>query len=178
MAKKVTLHKQKILDDWSVMIEGAQGREQEIYQWAAWFIQQSQVPGVRIEMIKVKAAPALTGGLLPIGKEREYLMISHESLKDYRMYINARNYGNNLDVSWYLTCEPRFLKRYFSALLTKESSVTALSFALNLFEQQDLRAYVTVIHHSLLKAVEGLMTRLGQDASRMDRKSRGFLGIS
>jgi hypothetical protein len=49
---------------------------------------------------------------------------------------------------------------------------------LDLFDQQDLRAYGTNAHHCLLKAVEKLMINLHQDPSKIDRKSRGFLGIS
>jgi len=41
-----------------------------------------------------------------------------------------------------------------------------------------LRAYTTNAHHCLIKAVEKLMTNLNQDTSKIDRKSRGFLGIS
>ncbi|MEW6675409.1 MAG: hypothetical protein AB1348_05320, partial [Nitrospirota bacterium] len=49
---------------------------------------------------------------------------------------------------------------------------------LDLFDQQDLTAYVTNAHHCLIEAVEKLMLNIGQDPSRIDRKSRGFLGIS
>jgi hypothetical protein len=105
-------------------------------------------------------------------------MVTNEGLKDYRMYIGARDYGNNLDVQWYLTCEPGFFKKTLSAFLTKGASDKALSFILDLFQQQDLSAYATVVHHCLLKALEKLMLGLGQDVSKIDRKSRGFLGIS
>ena len=94
------------------------------------------------------------------------------------MYIGARDYGNNLDVQWYLTCEPGFFKKTLSSILTKGASDKALSFLLDIFQQQDLTAYVTYIHHCLLKAVEALMTSLGQDFKRVDRKSKGFLGVS
>jgi hypothetical protein len=43
---------------------------------------------------------------------------------------------------------------------------------------EELTAYVTKVHHSVLKAVASLMQKLGQDASKIDRKSRGFLGVS
>jgi hypothetical protein len=49
---------------------------------------------------------------------------------------------------------------------------------LDLFDEQDLRAYVTNAHHCLLEAVNKLMLDLNQDPSKIDRKSRGFLGIS
>jgi hypothetical protein len=49
---------------------------------------------------------------------------------------------------------------------------------LNLFNKQDLTAYVTCVHHCLLEAVEKLMLGMDQDPSKIDRKTRGFLGIS
>lgn len=49
---------------------------------------------------------------------------------------------------------------------------------LDLFDQQDLTAYVTNTHHCLIEAVEKLMLNMGQDPSKIDRKSRGFWGIS
>jgi len=49
---------------------------------------------------------------------------------------------------------------------------------LNLFDKQDLTAYITDVHHSLMEAVEKLMLELKQDPSKIDRKARGFLGIS
>ena len=47
----------------------------------------------------------------------------------------------------------------------------------DIFDQQDLCAYVTVTHHCLLKAVENLMKDLGQDLSKIERKSKGFLEV-
>jgi len=41
-----------------------------------------------------------------------------------------------------------------------------------------LIAFATSVHHSLLKAIEKLFQRLNQDPSKINRKSRGFLGIS
>ena len=94
------------------------------------------------------------------------------------MFIGARDYGITLDVQWYLTCEPGFFKKRFSNVLSAGASDKALSFHLDLFQQQDLNAYATVVHHCLLKAIEKIMSGLGQDTSKIDRKSRGFLGIS
>ena len=45
---------------------------------------------------------------------------------------------------------------------------------LDIFAQQDLRAYVTVVHHCLKEVVEMLMKGLGQDTSKIDGKSKGF----
>lgn len=174
MAKKVVLHNLKIIDSWSMIIENGQGKAEQVYKDTENFIEESKAPGVITEVVKVR--PSWLKGLF--GIERSYFMVGNEGLKDYRMYIGARDYGNNLDVSWYLTCEPGFFKKSLSSVLTRGASDKALSFMLDLFQQQDLTAYATVIHHCLLKSLEKIMSGLGQDTSKIDRKSRGFLGIS
>ncbi|RLG57283.1 MAG: hypothetical protein DRN95_05720, partial [Candidatus Hydrothermarchaeota archaeon] len=88
-------------------------------------------------------------------------------------YINVRDYGNNLDVSWYLTYKLGFLQSLLYSMTQSKFEP-----ALNLFEEQDLRSYVTLVHHSILKALEKLMLSLNQDFSKVDRRSKGFLGVS
>jgi hypothetical protein len=174
MAKKVSLHDEKIIDRWGIIIENGQGKAEQVYKDTEAYINEAKAPGVKSEIVKV--TPGWLKGLF--GIERTYFMVRNEGLKDYRMYIGARDYGNNLDVQWYLTCEPGFFKKTLSSFLTKGASDKALSFILDLFQQQDLSAYATVVHHCLLKALEKLMLGLGQDVSKIDRKSKGFLGIS
>ena len=168
MSKKVDLSKAKILDSWSVLIEKACGERERIYNAVRKFIEESNIPEISIETVMLTDQYKI--------REEKYLMISNKKLKDFRMYIGARDYGADLNVSWYLTCEPGFFKSLFSEIL-KESPY-ALSFMLNIFEQEELIAYVTKVHHCLLKAVENLMINLGQDFSKVERKSRGFLGVS
>ncbi len=170
----ITLKDEKIIDRWSMIIENGQGNAEETYKDTDQFIKESKAPGIQIERVKVR--PSWLKGLF--GNERNYMMVTNEGLGDYRMFIGARDYGDNLDVQWYLTCEPGFFKKTLSDVLTKGASDKALSFNLDLFQQQDLSAYSTVVHHCLLKALEKLMAGLGQDTSKIDRKSKGFLGIS
>jgi len=174
MAEKVTLKDEKIIDRWSILIENGQGKAEQTYQDTQGYIKESKAPGIEIDQVKVR--PSWLKGLF--GKERDYMMVTNEGLKDYRMFIGARDYGDNLDVQWYLTCEPRFFKKALSKILTRGASDKALSFIIDLFQQQDLNAYATVVHHCLIKAIEKMMAGLGQDTSKIDRKSRGFLGIS
>ena len=173
MAEKVTLKDEKILDSWSILIDDAKGRGNEIYEKTRKYLEESKAPAIHTDMVKVR--PSFLKGVI-LGREREYMRVRSDTLKDFKMYIGARDYGNNLDVQWYLTCEPGFFKKRLSAALT--SSEDTLSFLLDIFQQQDLRAYATVVHHSLLKAVIELMSELEQDSSKIDKKSRGFLGIS
>ncbi len=170
----VTLQDEKIMDRWSMVVENGHGNGEQIYKDTESFIQVLQVPGIGIERVKVR--PSWLKGLF--GNERNYVMVTSESLKDYRMFLGARDYGNNLDLSWYLTCEPGFFKKSLSAALTSGASDKALSFNLDLFQQQDLNAYATIVHHCFLKAIEKAMSGLGQNSSNIDRKSKGFLGIS
>ena len=172
MSDKVTLKDEKIIDRWSTLIENGQGRAEQVYKDAENYIKESKAPGINIDSVRVRTS--WLKGLF--GNERRYIMVTSESLNDYRMYIGARDYGNNLDVCWYLTCEPGFFKKTLSGLLT--GSDKALSSILDLFQQQDLDSYATIVHHCLLKATEKTMLDMGQDFSKVDRKSRGFLGIS
>ncbi len=48
---------------------------------------------------------------------------------------------------------------------------------LDIFAQQDLRAYATVVHQCVRDAVEALMDELGQDSSKINRQSKGFLEV-
>jgi hypothetical protein len=98
-------------------------------------------------------------------------------LNPYKIFINARDYGNNLDVSWYLT----YRLPFWRALLRFIPFIGGVSFALeslDVFDRQDLTAYTTICHYSILDAVVKIMMILNQDPSRIDRKSRGFLGIA
>jgi hypothetical protein len=176
MVKKVVLHDRKILDRWAVFIEGAQGKAGEIYEETEKFLKDYNIPGLKLEM--VKGIPKKGSGLFFTfyGKERDLLRVTCDALKEYTVYIGARDFGNGLDVSWFLTVEPKFLKSLVSSAIAKD--YRALSLEIDPFEQQDLGAFATCVHRSLLKAVDNLMRSMGQDPSTIDRKSKGFLGVS
>jgi hypothetical protein len=133
----------------------------------------AELPGVKWG--KVEAQPSMLKGMF--GNKRAYLMITNNALKDYCMYVGARDYGKHLDVSWFLTIEPGFFKSMFSAMLAN-GNITALSFSLDLFSNQDLRAYITSVHRGAVrKAAEQIVEDLGQDSTKCDWKSKGFLEV-
>jgi len=187
MSKKVTLHDEKILDRWSLLIEGAQGRGDEVIKKTVEFIKEASAPGVEAEMARVfpPGVPKFLSGVIKgvFEKGRDYLMVTNEGLGKVRLYVGAQDYGNNLYVSWYLATEPGLLD-HFSAFLTGAIAGTFtekgkwVPVVRDLFMQEELTAYVTCVHHCILKAVESLMMSLGQDFSKVDRKSKGFLGVS
>ena len=192
MSKKVIwrdIHGEKILDSWSIVIKGAQGKGEELFQRVMKHIEEAKIPIIDFQMVEVenpRPSRALREWRVvkELGEEvrefvqrnRDFLLVTNAVLKDYRMYIGARNFGKNLDVSWYLTCEPGYFKRAISSLTT--GSEKAIFFGFDPFDFQDLNAYVTVVHHALLEAVGEIMQSLNQDPSKIDRKSKGFLGVS
>jgi hypothetical protein len=179
--EKVYASDLKILEKWSTMIEDAKGRGEELLRETMRLIQEREVPGIEIKKVLVCTKQTLTQK----AQEREYLMIvnNQRHLKDFKMYVGATDYGKNLNCYWYFTCEPGPFKKLGSILYSKlgregEASPLALSFALNLFEDQDLTAYVTIIHHAVLDAVKEISQSVGFDFTKVDTKSRGFLNIA
>jgi len=176
-----------------VLIAGAQEKGAAVFEQTQALIDQSAPPNLQMERRDV--APSILRGVL--GGSREFLVVSqrgHANLRPFRMYINARPYGTNLQVSWYVVIQVGFWRRAIDmfasipivGLLALPYVLVARAarggeggvFGLDLFDQQDLTAYVTNAHHCLMQAVEGVMRELNQDPSLIERRSRGFLGVS
>jgi len=170
------LRKDQVIDTWSSLIEKGQGSATAVAKDVEAYIVESKAPGIKIENKEI--APGIITGLM--GNKRDFLVVRDESnykLEPYQLYLNARDYGDNLDVSWYLTFKPSMLQSLISII----PFVSVVQFTvndLNIFDQQDLRAYGTNAHHCVLKAVDKLVLNLGQDPNKLQRMSRGFLGIS
>ncbi len=164
------LTKEQVIDSWGMLVENGQGRSNEVFQMTSDFIRESKAPSLKTK--NEKMSPGVVGSIL--GSKRDFLVVRDQHLSAYQVFINVRDYGENLDVSWYLTYRPSFFK---ALLHLFRSSAFALS-ELDLFEQADLKAYATVCHHSTLKAVENLMQKLNQDTAKINRESKGFLGVS
>ena len=170
------LRKDQVEDSWSMLIENAQGKSEEVFRNTETFIRNNKVPS--LVMMKKSITAGLVKSLL--GTAREFLVVADAGsfkLKPYQVFVNARDYGNNLDVSWYMTYRPSIWQAIISLIPFVKAASQALR-DLDLFDQQDLRAYATVVHRSVHKSVEKLMLDLNQDPSKIERKSRGFLGIS
>ena len=99
--------KEDVVDQWDVLIGGGQGRAENIFDDTQKLITVTKAPDIKME--KQDVAPGVMRGFM--GGKRSFLVISNTTnyhLKLYRMYINARDYGNNLQVSWYLVYQPCF----------------------------------------------------------------------
>ena len=187
------LFRDQLIDQWATLISKAKGRYDDVIRDTERLMDISDVPDAVWKRQDI--SPGLIRGFL--GTKRSFLVISNKTnvnLRPYRMYINARDYGINLQISWYLVEQPGFgeklvtfllyvpilgfavLPFYLIGRLSKAKQAGLLG--LDIFDEADLRAFVTNAHHCLLDAVNKLMLDLGQDPGRIDRRSRGFLGIS
>ncbi len=169
------LRKEQVSDTWAALIENAQGNGDQLLQDTEEFIIASKAPDIRMEHKEI--APGFVSGMM--GKKRKFLIIIEQAfrLKPYQIYMCARDYGNNLDVSWFLTYKPSFWQS-IASLIPYVNIIPHNLSDLDLFDQQDLGAYTTNAHRCMQKAVDKLMLSLVQDLTKIERKPRGFLGIS
>lgn len=182
-------------DTWSTLIGGAQGRADSLLAHAEALIVATKAPDVRMERKRV--APGIIRGIF--GVRRDFLVLTQDSnprLRPFQLFLGARDYGLALDIYWYLTYRPTWRDRLWLLialipgvnllllpvlalkLLSALVRERRVSLNLDLFDESDLRAYVTNAHHCIMKAVDKLLGDLNIDPSKVDRKSRGFLGIS
>jgi hypothetical protein len=109
------------------------------------------------------------------GEKRPFLIVTNTKHKEYKMYISARDFGTNLDVSWYFTAQPRFLKRILSKYAT--GNPQDMTMRVSLFAQQDVSAFKTITHNCVTRTLDGLLEELKLDPSGLNTGSRGFLSV-
>jgi len=165
----------EILEQWTALIREAQGQGDKLMLATEELVAATKAPS--LEMIEEAVGPSLSE--TTFGKTRKFLIVINKiglKFRSYKIFVNANDYGNNLFVSWFLTYKPDWWE---SVRLLMPGAKQVLNLAeLNLFDRQDVAAYATNVHHCFLAAVDKLLLELGQDPSKLDRKSRGFLGIS
>ena len=172
----ITLKDESILNEWAEMIEGASGQGGALLDGIEARLRKAQIPGdCKWSLQEVKSA-----GLFSRVR-REFLIVTTDEFKDYRIYISARDYGIYLEVSRFMTVEPGFLKGLVSSAITEklggQGDAATLSGPKNILRHQDLTAWGSVVHYAVVDAVSSLMEELGQDPSKLNRESKGFLDL-
>jgi hypothetical protein len=150
----------------TLVIQGA-GKGKWVLDTVERMIKEANMPGVIAQQRDVSS------GIF--GTKRNFLVVGHNNLRDYHLYIGARDFGTNLDVSWYLTVEPHFLKRSISKYTM--GNPQALSMQIDFFSQQDLSAYTSYVHYCVTETTKELLDELGQDPTGLNTKSKGFLEL-
>lgn len=186
------LGKEQVIERWDTLVAGADGKGESVMEGAERLLDDSKVPDVKMQ--RRSMSPGVVQGLR--GGKRPFVVVSNISnpnLKPYRMYINTRDYGVNLQVSWYLVHQPSFWEKFTGFILSipvlgllmlpAYSIGKSFSFreagvlGLNLFHEQDLRAYVSNAHNCLTESVDNLTRGDEVEAPRVEKHSQGFLGI-
>ena len=162
-----TLKQDRMLDTWMTMVLNGAGNAERIYTTTEEYLDKSDLPGV------VWKRDDVSTGLF--STSREFLIVGHAGLSDYRLFLCARDYGQHLDCAWYLTCRPGLFKKMVSKYAA--GNPNALSMNLSVFAQQDLSAWGHVVHHAFLQSIKDLMEGLEQDISRINTQSKGYLSV-
>lgn len=187
------INREEIIETWGTLISGAAGRGKGLLSETQRLIQESCV--LDVEVRRRGMSPGIMRGIT--GGKRSFVVIMNTgrpNLRAFKIYLSARDYGSSLQVSWYVALQPDGTEKLTAFLLSIPLlGLLILPFHLlgrmiragqagildlDIFDEQDLSAYVTNVHHCMLDAVERLMRDLGQDFSRVGRRSQGFLGVS
>lgn len=167
----ITLKEESVLDQWSTIVDSAAGRSHGVLEDIQNRLEAAEIPGgCSWQLEEIKSS----GWFSKV--QREFLLVRLESFGDYRMYVAARDYGIHMDVCRFLTVEPSFFKKAIAEKLSG-GYAAALSAPKNVLVEQDLKAWVTVVHHCVLDSVSALMSDLGQDPNKIQRQSKGMLEV-
>jgi hypothetical protein len=150
----VILKQETIKDSYSALIADGQGKGQKFFDAIQLYLKNSNLPNVSYEIVQV--APARFAG-----RGRDYILVKHENLREYQMYISAQDFGNYLNVTWALTLEPGMFNRKLSTI--------------DIFVQQELDAYTTVVHRAVVDTVKEFYAGLNQDFTLVNMRSRSGL---
>jgi len=161
------LRSDAVLDRWNYVVKQGAGRGDFVLGTIERAIIDTRMPGVgtRREQIAIEL----------FGEKRPFLIVLNTKYKEYKMYINARDFGVDLDVSWYFTASPRFLKRTLSRHATGDPQ--DLTMRVSLFAQQDISAFKSITHDRVKQTLDMLLEELNLEPSGLNTGSRGFLSV-
>jgi hypothetical protein len=146
-----------VIDQWSMIVAGASGKENRIMEEVEKLLSLAQMPQVQFSRNEI--------GVGFFASKRDFLILRHDYFKNYRILLGTRAYGSSLDASWFLMFRPRLFRR-------KPSMENV-----DLFTQQDLRAFASISLHCMKKALEALCEELQQDQAGLNTSSKGFLSV-
>lgn len=166
-----------ILERWFATIGGAQGQSDKVLRDFMERVNAANIPGLTAEKktITVGLGQAVKGIFRGGGgsKPREFIAIENEGLPAYIIYAGARDYGNQLIVSWYLIADEKRLGR---AARIAGDMVNLIN--LDMVETEELSAWVSIVHGAITSAVEEMMKGLNLDFTKIDTYTKGFLNLS
>ena len=166
------LNPQNILDSWHSLLDGCSGAAGQLFDKVGAKIDAAEPPNVYYDEERVA-----TGFWMNItGQGREFLLVYNEvpKVKDYKFYITSEPYGIHLSVGWYLTAPGGLLRSL--GLGNVETFLREAK--LDLFESQELRNFATLVHGCVADSADEIVLSAGPDMQKVNRQTKGFLGLS
>ena len=90
----MALKNESVVDKWSTLVVNGAGRAKQMMDAIETKIKAANLPGVRTAQREVSSGV--------FGTKRSFIHVSNDSLRDFLLYIGARDYGAHLDVAWFL----------------------------------------------------------------------------
>ena len=172
----MSLKNQNITERWFAAIGGANGESEKVLRAFMSRVEAAGIPGIVAEKKNISTGLGSAVKSLFRGgggsQTRELIEIKNESMAGWIIYAGARDYGKQLLVSWYLVVDEKELPRLARAI------GGASMMELDLFQTEELSAFVTLVHEALKSAVNDSMKELNLDFTKVDTHTHGFLNIS
>lgn len=167
----MSLKDAKIMDQWSVMLPGCQGEGPGLIQ-----VVQQKLSSYECQDITWKEESASTGLMKSLmGKRRDVLVVRNEKFSEWMVCMGAQDYGRFLNVVWYLTASPSVMSKFRGGGVV--GLATGGGFVLpdlDVFDQQDVSAYVAVTRMAVRAAAEELAEKRQLDIDRLERQAHGL----
>ncbi len=151
----------EIANRWNTIIPEAAGRGEKLFAEIEKQVAAAGMPNVTVSRKEIETFKE--GQRIKKLNPRAGLEIRPpEPFGLYEMIVGAHDYGKNLLVS-------RYLITHF---------VRASAPPFDVFEKEELAAYLSLAHHAILDAVEVIATEINQDFTKLNMKSEGIVDIS
>jgi len=181
----------EIVEQWSTLIEGAQGRQAEFYQLVEDRLEELQPP--HIEISRQKIYPSLISQMQ--GSNRLFIVIKNKRFANYVIYAGAEDYGKQIQICWFLTTRLSKLTEWganmpaviswiifpfwlIEALIGKITKRSIRLEHMDVFDSLELAAFAGTVHHAVTNGSQTISNTVGFDFSKVDQKSKGFLNLN
>ena len=172
---------EKTIDEWVALINGAASKCDKTMEKLARAIQAEKIPNISISKKEIK-----------LGRDpRPFLVIEHNFLKGYYMYVAALAYGEDrLNVVWYLVLDTpeisaarkKARRGGIEVPTTWMNNIFTGGFNrvmnMSILDKLELTNYVTLVHGVVVDTTRELMKEQNLDFSKINTQTKGFLKLS
>ena len=161
------LHEGKVVEKWGGMLDNVGGHGEQLIENITRRIQNDNIPYVVVSKREITTVGD--------DKTRSFVVVSNtsEMLKPYEILIHASDYGNRLNVLWYVVFERSAKIDKFTNGLQADQEYNR-----SMAENEALGGYVSIVRGLFDNELKEMMEGLNLDFTKVDTKTRGFGNIS